>query len=324
MHLTPNKRKGLIAAGALAAGALTVFVAEKAMAKSTGPSGAAGGQTVTATDKDNGKSFSLQVGDKLQVALPVNPSSGGTWTIGGNDYTVLAGNAAPQFQAASNAPGAGGSDVFTFTAIKAGTAKLVFVLTGPGGQVVTTVNFTATVASKDGSAAPPARQVQMYYAPTAQLTPGQTYVIATKVDTSQIPNKAALVQALQGAGWQNATVLFFGPAGDPATAWPDVMPWPLDRAQIPTMYVASGTYQGAASPAPQGVAVYQMIPAQALPIIPTVIDYKGSVIAVAQSGQLFIGNAICGKNPQLAFLAIGTSSDEVVAKLANDLDANCK
>src|SRR5262249_53305235 len=113
MHAT--KTLGL-ALGALMAAALALTA------------GAAGGKTVTLTDddlkKDNVK-VELAKGDKLQLKLAANPTTGFTWVIGSKDNPALKSAGKPEYTADKKGKvGGGGVQVFTFTAEAAGEADL--------------------------------------------------------------------------------------------------------------------------------------------------------------------------------------------------------
>jgi len=176
---------------------------------------------------------------------------------------------------------------------------------------------------------PTSPQVLLNFAPVSQLTPGGTYLIASPVP-SGFTTSAQLLAALQSAGWTNVTVSYFGPQGDPATAWPPEMPYPADQTTLPTMYVAGGVYSGSAPYAvPAGAVAYQAGPAVPLPVTPTVVPYNGKTILVAYTGQLYVGNATCTTQtlmtllPNSTGLAIGSTLAEVTSKLAAWLTANC-
>jgi inhibitor of cysteine peptidase len=77
-----------------------------------------GGKTVTLTDKDADAKVELAKGDKLMVKLEANPTTGFTWVIASKeDDKLLKSAGKPDYVAPEKkALGAGGTQVFTFTA----------------------------------------------------------------------------------------------------------------------------------------------------------------------------------------------------------------
>jgi len=327
MHLTPNKRIGLVAGGSLVAGILTTFLAKKVMAKTHAVApGPQGPQTITATDQDSGKSYSLQVGDNLVIKLPANPASGSDWQMTAVGESII-GNATPTFvPATGGAPG--GTDVWTVAAKKGGTTTLTATYAPVGGLPTKTVHYTVTVAGADQKTEQPT-QVKINWLPVSTLTPSGLYLFAGPA--AGFADRAALLAALQNAGWTNVAVNYFGPGNDPATAWPAEMPWPALSSDEAQMYVAGGTYSGSApSPVAQGLVVYQLGAAVTVPATPTVVPYKGTNILVVSTGQIWIANAKCTKHDLQTLLgdstglAIGSSAQEVTTKMSVWLDTNCQ
>ena len=82
---------------------------------------------VQLTQADNGKAVAVAMGGTLIVALPSNPSTGYSWAVVAAEPTNLELQGEPTFvPPGSTTPvvGAAGTEVFTFKAIKTGTAKL--------------------------------------------------------------------------------------------------------------------------------------------------------------------------------------------------------
>jgi len=328
MHLTPNKRIGLVYGGGLVAGLLTAFIAKKVMAKTHAPAaGPTGPQTITATDQDSGKSFALRVGDNLVIKLPVDPASGASWDMTAVGESII-GNATPTFVPATGGA-RGGTDVWTVAAKQGGTTTITAKFTPTvGGLPTKTVSYTVTVAGADQKTEQPT-QVKINWLPVNTLTPNGLYLFAGPA--AGFADRAALLAALQNAGWTNVAVNYFGPGNDPATAWPMEMPWPLDTAQMSQMYVAGGTYSGTApSPVAQGLVVYQLGAVVPMPATPTVVPYKGTNILVVSTGQIWVANAKCGKHNLQTLLgdstglALGSTAQEVTTKMSVWLDANCQ
>jgi inhibitor of cysteine peptidase len=86
-----------------------------------------GGGTKKLSDDDSGKSVQLKTGEKLEITLKSNPTTGYRWDVVSpkNDILKLAGE--PQFKADSKAIGAGGKTTFVFEATSAGKATLKLV-----------------------------------------------------------------------------------------------------------------------------------------------------------------------------------------------------
>jgi inhibitor of cysteine peptidase len=79
------------------------------------------------SESDAGRQIVLAKGGKLLVALPSNPSTGFSWAVSRPMPSVLRQEGEPRFvPAGSTLPvvGAGGTEVFTFTAVQTGTSNL--------------------------------------------------------------------------------------------------------------------------------------------------------------------------------------------------------
>ena len=85
---------------------------------------AAGGKTVTLADEDLKKEnvkVELAKGDKLQLKLAANPTTGFTWVIASKEDPALKSAGKPEYTADKKGKvGGGGTQVFTFTAEAAG------------------------------------------------------------------------------------------------------------------------------------------------------------------------------------------------------------
>jgi inhibitor of cysteine peptidase len=82
---------------------------------------------VQLTKADNGKTVAVTNGGTLIVALASNPSTGYSWAVVADEPTNLELEGEPAYvPPGSTTPvvGAAGTEVFTFKAIKTGTAKL--------------------------------------------------------------------------------------------------------------------------------------------------------------------------------------------------------
>jgi len=87
---------------------------------------AACSQTATVTEADDGGSVSIGVDDELVISLPANPSTGYGWVVGPFDANVLEQVGEAEFEAESDALGAGGTYTLRFEGRAAGTVELAF------------------------------------------------------------------------------------------------------------------------------------------------------------------------------------------------------
>ncbi|MGK8523598.1 protease inhibitor I42 family protein [Nocardia asteroides] len=88
-------------------------------------------------DADNGQQRRLSVGQRLEVALPANPSTGYAWSVAGVDASVVRPDGEADFEpdpAVPVAPGAGGTAVWTFVGVAAGATPLRMEYTRPWDQ----------------------------------------------------------------------------------------------------------------------------------------------------------------------------------------------
>jgi inhibitor of cysteine peptidase len=89
-------------------------------------------RSVQLTEADNGKSFSIGVGDSLVITLPGNPSTGYSWEVKSVDSTILVVAGEAQFVSDNtNMVGSGGTLTFTFDAKKTGSSTLELVYLRP-------------------------------------------------------------------------------------------------------------------------------------------------------------------------------------------------
>ncbi len=88
-------------------------------------SGRAGGAPLSSlSEKDNGRQVRLQPGQKLDVVLFENGTTGYQWQIVSVDGNVLKETAKPDFKLSSGLLGAGGRKTFHFKAASAGKTEL--------------------------------------------------------------------------------------------------------------------------------------------------------------------------------------------------------
>jgi inhibitor of cysteine peptidase len=103
-------------------------------------------QTVRVTAQDAGGPVALKTGDSLQVELASNPSTGYRWERSLlPEFGVLENLGEKQHAVNTGLLGSGGTTVFTFHAIGAGTSNLSFSLVSPGGQREQTITFFVNV-----------------------------------------------------------------------------------------------------------------------------------------------------------------------------------
>jgi inhibitor of cysteine peptidase len=69
----------------------------------------------------------LQVGQRVQIRLPGNPTTGFRWEVLPGFDPVLVQEGEPEYRAEGSAPGSGGSFKFLFKAAAAGTTSLKLV-----------------------------------------------------------------------------------------------------------------------------------------------------------------------------------------------------
>jgi uncharacterized lipoprotein YbaY/predicted secreted protein len=108
----------------------------------------------TLLNGDDGKTIDLEAGQMLAVRLDSNPSTGYGWQVEQVDEAVLNQQGDPQFiQPPDSPPGAGGAQVFLFTAVAAGQTTLMLVYTRPFEPDVAPVQtFTIQVRVAAGAA----------------------------------------------------------------------------------------------------------------------------------------------------------------------------
>ena len=112
---------------------LIVSVAGVAAAGCAAANAAAG--PLKLADADNGKAYTVKVGDTVQVVIPGNPTTGYSWVaaLSESDAALLQQQGEPAYAEGSNGQvvGEGGTFTFTFKAVKAGQATLKLVYERP-------------------------------------------------------------------------------------------------------------------------------------------------------------------------------------------------
>ena len=80
---------------------------------------------------DTGQRIELRAGDKLEIALPGNPSTGFQWELGAGDTTILRQNGELTFTPSSGTVGSGGQVILRFEAVAPGQTQLRLVYHRP-------------------------------------------------------------------------------------------------------------------------------------------------------------------------------------------------
>ena len=93
--------------------------------------GPLGSSPKTLTQKDEGSTVHLKVGDILEVELEGNPTTGYTWEEAPGGCEQLSQQGQPKFEPSTNALGSGGTMTLRFKAVQQGTCalKLVYLRT---------------------------------------------------------------------------------------------------------------------------------------------------------------------------------------------------
>ena len=113
-----------------------VLMAALAAVAAAGCSSAnAGAGPLALTDNDNGKAFTVKVGDIITVVIPGNMTTGYSWAaaLSEKDAALLQQQGEPVYAQGSNGSvvGAGGTFTFTFKAAAAGQAALKLAYARP-------------------------------------------------------------------------------------------------------------------------------------------------------------------------------------------------
>ena len=76
------------------------------------------------TQTESGTTQDLQIGQELRITLDANPTTGYQWDVVGQAPAQIERSGEPRFTPASDALGAGGTQVWTFVAVSAGEGTL--------------------------------------------------------------------------------------------------------------------------------------------------------------------------------------------------------
>jgi inhibitor of cysteine peptidase len=81
-------------------------------------------QVIQKAQKDDGSTVEMRKGDKLDIALEGNPTTGFSWVIAEGDTTIIVQEGEMQFLPSTDAAGATGSETLHFGAVGKGKATL--------------------------------------------------------------------------------------------------------------------------------------------------------------------------------------------------------
>ena len=106
-------------------------------------------EAVRLTGADAGKSIEVAKGDRLEITLEANPTTGYIWEVGSGDADILEMEGEPDCKTESDAIGAGGAMTFRFRAVETGTTDLELVYHRPWEEDQEPAEtFTVTVTVK--------------------------------------------------------------------------------------------------------------------------------------------------------------------------------
>lgn len=83
------------------------------------------------TEADASRSIDLRAGDKLEVTLLGNPSTGFQWEAGSWDTSIIKLSGEPEFRPSSDALGAAGKTTLRFEAVAVGQTALKLIYHRP-------------------------------------------------------------------------------------------------------------------------------------------------------------------------------------------------
>lgn len=106
---------------------ILIIFAVAATLLALGGCGSPGGSTRQLHEQDTGQTVELRAGDRLEVVLAGNPTTGYRWEQTGGDAAILQPEGEPSFTADSTLVGAGGTFGFSFAAAAAGQTTLTLV-----------------------------------------------------------------------------------------------------------------------------------------------------------------------------------------------------
>lgn len=106
---------------------ITVALITTAMLLIVGGCGPAGGSARQLREQDSGQTVELRAGDRLEVILAGNPTTGYTWEQTAGDPAILKLAGEPSYTSESTLAGAGGTYVFRYAAVAPGETTLTLI-----------------------------------------------------------------------------------------------------------------------------------------------------------------------------------------------------
>jgi inhibitor of cysteine peptidase len=88
-------------------------------------------RTVVVSEADAGKTITLDAGQRLEVRLPGNQTTGFSWIPGDVDSAILAAQGEAEYAASSDLLGASGTFIFRYEAAGEGTQELSYAYLKP-------------------------------------------------------------------------------------------------------------------------------------------------------------------------------------------------
>ncbi len=87
-------------------------------------------ESMKLSESDSGKTVEINVGDKLEIILDGNPTTGFIWEVSSLDSKFL-GQGEEKFAPSSNNMGSGGLEIKSFQAVAPGTSQLSLIYHRP-------------------------------------------------------------------------------------------------------------------------------------------------------------------------------------------------
>ena len=134
--------------GTVAVVVLLIVVALLAITSSgCGTSASAAPGPLKLGETDNGKAYTVKVGDTIDVIIPGNMTTGFSWAaaLAEKDAALVQQVGEPAYATDSTAVGSGGTFTLTFKAMAKGEALLKLVYARPWESVAPEKTFSATV-----------------------------------------------------------------------------------------------------------------------------------------------------------------------------------
>jgi inhibitor of cysteine peptidase len=144
-----RRRRKVIVVGTAAV--LVVVALVTVVSVGCGSDAAASGGPLNLTEADNGKAYTVAVGDTVTVAIVGNPTTGYAWTadLSDEDAALLQATGEPVYDpdvVAEGIVGSGGTYTFTFNAVAKGEVELKLIYWRSfEPDVAPMQTFTATV-----------------------------------------------------------------------------------------------------------------------------------------------------------------------------------